>query len=72
VIGARRALHRLGSIADTLELRPLAQQLTPMSSIGRPIPLNPEFTDSVERWRDEKWSIDWPFPAAERKETVWR
>jgi hypothetical protein len=43
-----------------------------MSSIGRPIPLDPEFTDSVERWRDEKWGIDWPFPVPEREETVWR
>jgi predicted transcriptional regulator of viral defense system len=71
-LGARTAFHRLGSIAKTLDLRPLGQQLTPMSSIGRPIPLDPAHTDSVEGWRDEKWGVDWPFPASELEETVRR
>jgi glycerate kinase len=36
------------------------------------IPLDPEHTDSVEGWRDEKWGVDWPFPASELEETVRR
>jgi len=71
-LGARSALHRLGSIAETLQLRPLAQQLAPLSSIGRPIPLDPEHADHVEGWRDEKWGVDWPFQASELEETVRR
>jgi predicted transcriptional regulator of viral defense system len=71
-LGARSALHRLGSIADTVNLRPLAQQLMPMSSIGRPIPLDPQYAVPIEGWRDEKWGVDWPFPASELEETVRR
>ncbi|HEX4519550.1 MAG TPA: MarR family transcriptional regulator [Gaiellaceae bacterium] len=71
-LGVRSALHRLGSIADTLDLRPLAEQLEPISSIGRPIPLDPQHTDPREGWRNEKWGVDWPFPASELEETVRR
>ena len=72
VLGARSALHRLGSIADTLEIQPFADQLEPLSSIGRPIALDPELADEADGWRDDKWGVDWPFPAEELEETVRR
>ena len=72
VLGARSALHRLGSIAETLEIQPFADRLEPLSSIGRPIPLDPELADAVDGWRDDKWGVDWPFPAEELKEMVRR
>ena len=71
-LGARSALHRLGSIAGALEVRPYANRLEPLSSIGRPIPLDPEFADETHGWRDEKWGVDWPFPAEELEEAVRR
>lgn len=71
-LGARTALHRLGSIADTLRLRPFADRLAPLSSIGRPVPLDPELADEAAGWRDDKWGVDWPFPAEELEETVRR
>ncbi len=72
VLGARSALHRLGSIAETLGLHPVADRLEPLSSIGRPISLDPELADETDGWRDEKWGVDWPFPAKELEETVRR
>ena len=72
VLGARSALHRLGSIAGTLEIQPFADQLEPLSSIGRPIALDPELADQADGWRDDKWGVDWPFPAEELEETVRR
>jgi len=71
-LAARSALHRLGSIAEALEVRPYANRLEPLSSIGRPIPLDPEFADETDGWRDEKWGVDWPFPAEELEEAVRR
>jgi predicted transcriptional regulator of viral defense system len=71
-LGARSALHRLGSIADTLDLRPLAQKLEPMSSIGRPIQLDPQHTDPGEGWRDEKWGVKWQLQPSELEEAVRR
>jgi predicted transcriptional regulator of viral defense system len=71
-LGARSALHRLGSIADTLELRPLARQLMPLPNIGRSIPLDPEHIDRAGGWRDKTWAVDWPFQASELEEAVRR
>jgi predicted transcriptional regulator of viral defense system len=71
-MGARSALHRLGSIAERLDVHPFADQLTPLSSIGRPVPLDPELADEADRWRDDKWGVDWPFAAQELEETVRR
>lgn len=72
LLGARSALHRLGSIAETLGLQPLAGRLEPLSSIGRPIPLDPELAGEADGWRDDKWGVDWPFPAEELEETIQR
>jgi predicted 3-demethylubiquinone-9 3-methyltransferase (glyoxalase superfamily) len=71
-LGARTALHRLGSIAETLDVQPVADQLAPMSSIGRPVPLDPELSDEADGWRDDKWGVDWPFAAEELEEIVRR
>jgi len=71
-LGARSALHRLGSIAERLDVHPFDDQLEPLSSIGRPIPLDPELADEGDGWRDHKWGVDWPFAAEELEETVRR
>lgn len=71
-LGARAALHRLGSLAETLDLHPLADELAPRSSIGRPVPLDPGLTDESDAWRDDRWGVDWPFPADELEEIVRR
>jgi predicted transcriptional regulator of viral defense system len=69
---ARSALHRLGTIAETLELRPLAERLAPLSSVGRPIPLEPESDEDADGWRDERWGVEWPYAAEQLKEAVSR
>ncbi len=56
--GARTALRRLGSIAETLDVRPVAKELAPLSSIGRPVPLDPELSDESGGWRDDKRGVD--------------
>lgn len=71
-LGARAALHRLGSLAETLDVHPVADELAPLSSVGRPIPLDPELTDEADGWRDDKWGVDWPFAAEELEEIVRR
>jgi predicted transcriptional regulator of viral defense system len=71
-LGARAALHRLGSIAETLEVQPVADELSPLSSVGRPVPLDPDFTDEKDGWRDDRWGVDWPFAAEELEEIVRR
>lgn len=71
-LGARSALHRLGSIAERLDVHPFADQLEPLSSIGRAVPLDPELADDADGWRDDKWGVDWPFPAEELEESVRR
>lgn len=70
VLGARSALHRLGSIAQALAIHPLADRLEPLSSVGRPVPLDPELADLAGGWRDDRWGVDWPFPAEELEEAV--
>lgn len=71
-LGARAALHRLGSIAETLDVHPVTEELAPLSSIGRSVPLDPELVDEADGWRDDKWGVDWPFPAEELEEMVRR
>lgn len=71
-LGARSALHRLGSIAERLDVHSLANELEPFSSIGRPIPLDPDLAGDAGGWRDDKWGVDWPFAADELEEIVRR
>jgi len=70
-LGARSALHRLGSIAETLELDPLKAQLDPLSSVGRVIQLDPE-AGNDDGWLDTRWGVEWPFSADELAEVVRR
>jgi predicted transcriptional regulator of viral defense system len=71
-LDARSALHRLGSIAEALQLQAVAGRLEPLSSLGRPVPLDTELAGDVGGWRDAKWGIDWPFPAEELEQAVRR
>ncbi|HEY8775600.1 MAG TPA: type IV toxin-antitoxin system AbiEi family antitoxin domain-containing protein [Gaiellaceae bacterium] len=76
-LGARAALHRLGSIAEALEIEPVAAELEPMNAWGRLIQLDPDVeVDVVDgddgRWRHNKWGVEWPFSVVELEETVRR
>ncbi len=71
LLGARTALHRLGSIAETLRLESLKTILDPLSSIGRVIQLDPE-ADENNGWLDTRWGVQWPFPADELAQVVRR
>jgi predicted transcriptional regulator of viral defense system len=70
-LGARTALHRLGSIAETLELESLKAKLAPLSSVGRVIQLDPE-ADKDHGWLDTRWGVQWPFSADELAQVVRR
>jgi predicted transcriptional regulator of viral defense system len=71
-LGARSALHRLGSVAERLNFQQFVHELEPLSSIGRPISLDPALADEADGWRDEKWGVDWPFAPEELEEAVRR
>jgi predicted transcriptional regulator of viral defense system len=66
-LGGRAGLHRLGSLAAVLEIDGLASALRPLTTGGRVIPLDPEYTDdgSPRAWRDEEWDVDWPYSVSE-------
>jgi predicted transcriptional regulator of viral defense system len=70
-LGARTALHRLGSIAETLELDSLKATFSPLSTVGRVIQLDPE-AQSDSGWLDARWGVEWPFPADELAQVVRR
>ena len=53
------ALRRLGSLADTLALEPLAGALTPIKPITADLDLEPG-TDEPTVWRDSRWRVRWP------------
>lgn len=74
-LGARPAFHRLGSIAEALEIEPVAARLEPISAWGRLIQLDPDFEINEEdegSWRHNKWGVEWPFSVEELEETVRR
>ena len=58
-LGDAAALRRLGSLADALELEPLAGELTPIKPITSDLPLEPG-TDEPPIWRDRRWRVRWP------------
>ena len=58
-LGDAAALRRLGSLADALELEPLAGALTPIKPITADLPLEPG-TDEPPVWRDRRWRVRWP------------
>ena len=52
-------LRRLGSLADTLTLHPLAGALKPTKRITADLNLEPGLNDSVAM-RDKRWRVRWP------------
>ena len=58
-LGWAAALRRLGSLADTLALEPLAGRLTPIKPITADVDLEPG-TDDPTVWRDSRWRVRWP------------
>lgn len=74
-LGWRSALHRLGSLAEALEIEPLAAELEPMGAWGRLIQLDPDHEvgrGEPDVWRHDKWGVVWPFSLEELEETVRR
>jgi predicted transcriptional regulator of viral defense system len=70
-LGLRSALHRLGSLAATFAIEPLADRLEPLSSVGRPIQLEEiDQADKHDAWRDDKWGVVWPYAAEELEEAL--
>ena len=53
------ALRRLGSLADTLMLDPLAGALEPIKRTAADIDLEPGSEEPVS-WRDKRWRVRWP------------
>lgn len=58
-LGWAAALRRLGSLADALELKPLAGALQPIKPITADLDLEPG-TDEPTVWRDSRWRVRWP------------
>ena len=58
-LGYAAALRRLGSLADSLRLEPLAGALTPIKPITADLPLEPG-GDEPALWRDRRWRVRWP------------
>lgn len=58
-LGYAAALRRLGSLADTLTLRPLAGLLEPIKPISADLDLEPG-ADEATVWRDKRWRVRWP------------
>ena len=58
-LGDSAALRRLGSLADALELEPLAGALTPITPITADLPLEPGSAEPA-LWRDRRWRVRWP------------
>ena len=58
-LGYAAALRRLGSLADTLTLQPLAGALEPIKRITADLDLEPGSNESVAL-RDKRWRVRWP------------
>ena len=58
LLGYAAALRRLGSIADTLTLHPLADALEPIRGITADLDLEPGSDEPVV-WRDKRWRVRW-------------
>ena len=65
------ALCRIGSLADTLELTALAGKLSPLSTRGFDIALEPR-TGAAVAWRDARWRVRWAQPRDELVNVVWQ
>lgn len=58
-LGYAAALRRLGSLADTLRLHPLAGVLEPINRITADLDLEPGSNELVAL-RDKRWRVRWP------------
>ena len=58
-LGYAAALRRLGSLADTLRLHPLAGALEPINRITADLDLEPGSSEPVAL-RDKRWRVRWP------------
>ena len=58
-LGYAAALRRLGSLADTLRLHPLAGALEPIKRITADLDLEPGSSEPVAL-RDKRWRVRWP------------
>ena len=65
LLGWPAPLRRLGSIADTLQISGLARQLRPLRQPNADLNLDP--AAPACNWRDPRWRVRWPMPAAELK-----
>ena len=63
LLGWAAPLRRLGSIADTLQIPGLARQLRPLRQPSADLNLDP--AAPACDWRDPRWRVRWPIPAAE-------
>ena len=68
-LGYAAALRRLGSLADTLALRPLAGALEPIKRITADLDLEPGSNESVAL-RDKRWRVRWPRTVCELQSVV--
>jgi len=64
------ALRRIGSIADTLRIRGLADQLEPLSKPTSDIDLEPGH--DTTSYRDSKWWVRWDHPPSELQNVVFQ
>ena len=58
-LGYAAALRRLGSLADTLRLHPLAGALEPIKRITADLDIEPGSSEPVAL-RDKRWRVRWP------------
>ena len=58
-LGYAAPLRRLGSMADTLTLDPLAGAFAPIKEITADLDLEPG-SDEPVAWRDKRWRVRWP------------
>lgn len=58
-LGYAAPLRRLGSMADTLTLDPLAGSFGPINKITADLDLEPG-SDEPVAWRDKRWRVRWP------------
>ncbi|MDE0038038.1 MAG: hypothetical protein OXU77_10855 [Gammaproteobacteria bacterium] len=63
------ALRRLGSLADTLSLLPLAGVLEPIRRLTADLDLEPGSNESVAL-RDKRWRVRWPLTEHELRAVV--
>ena len=68
-LGYAAALRRLGSLADTLSLHPLAGGLEPIRRITADLDLEPGSNESVAL-RDKRWRVRWPLTEHELRAVV--